>query len=417
MIYKVGPAEALKTILEVPSTLAAGDIVEIQPGVYKEVRVWPLVGTPANPVIIRAAVRHSVTFDAAGVQLAFTPRAIFQVNDGAYTIQGIKFRNASNGGLNASAIRCVAGQLIVEDCWIRNCSMGIQTTAPSLVIIRGCDIGWCGFGNNSHNIYLSGGTESILEDNIIERSVGGINVKIRTRLSRVIRNKIWDSKDGELQFCDGPETLTTGADAVAEDNDIRTLPTRNGGNIARVIAFGHEGKPDTDRIGTLRLINNKINLRSPSNICVSLDSLNAGLEAEDNVIEGVSNNLLRVRYASSSPVTATKNYMGTTPFTGFTLVYTPVVPPPPDFQAPPQPQNLQATQTAKTITLTWDPSTATDISHYEVDAPYGPYSMGDENFFTHVTNIYAGRSYNFKVIAVDKAGNRSLPALLTVVKV
>lgn len=410
MIYKVGPSEQLKSIRDI-SSLTAGDEVEIRDGLYRDARAWPIAGTPGQPIVVRAANFGKVMFDGADQTFSFTPRAIFQVNDGHYKFQGIKFRNATNGNLNAAAIRCVKGSLIVEDCWMRNCSMGIQTTDPYSVEIRRCNVGWCGFGNNSHNIYLSGGHKSIIEDSIFERTCGGINVKIRTRYAEVRRNRILNSIDGELQFCDGPETLEAGADAICEENEIRTLVNRGRGNIARVVAFGHEGKPGTDRNGTLIFIRNKILLRNSAQILVSLDSLNAGLNSVENKIEGISNKLIRVRYGTSGPVQGLNNSIRGELFQGWPELYVPSAPPlPPDITAPTIPKGLTVSQTNKTIVLNWEPSPESDIAYYEVDAPWGPYSMGNEPTFTHVTNIYPGRKYTFTVTAVDFAGNRSAPS-------
>ena len=422
-VLKVGPEETYKTLLDLPRRFEPGDVIELQPGIYRQFRQLPNAGTPENPVVIKCAVKWACTLDGGDFNFAFTPRAAFEVPNGAYTFQDIDFRNISNGGQNASAIRCIAGQCIIEGNRIRNVSMGIHGTAPTLTIIRHNDIQWNGFGNNSHQIYLSGGENAIIEDNIIAHTVGGMNVKVRTRLATIRRNTILDSRDGEVQCGNGPTTLQPGSDCLVENNVIRTL-AKGRGNCCRVIAFGHEGSPGTDRNGVLRFLNNSITTRNNVQILVSLDSVNAGLEARGNIIEG-TNKLLRIRYGTSGPVTAEGNFVrsaeGLLPIVGFPTLFEPPVgilplseapaPAPTDTVKPTQPTELAATQSAKNIILTWNPSTDDGgISHYEIIMPYGPYSMGAEPTYTVITANYPGRSYTFSVVAVDFAGNRSEPS-------
>ena len=438
--YQVGVGQTYPTIATLPK-LVAGDVVEIQPGTYTQVKQWPIAGMPASPVVVKCLGPARCLFDAAGVNLAFTPRAIFQVDDGAYTFIGpFSFRNAHNGGLNAAAVRTIRGTVVVDGVKIRNSDNGVTSSAATSITVRNSDIGWSGMGSAAgHSVYLSG-DRAVVEDNIFFRTIGGMHVKVRARDAVVRRNQILDSTDGEIQCGNGLTTTTPGADCVVVDNVIRTL-AKGRVNCCRVIAFGHEGRVGTDRNGTLRLYRNKITVSAPNQVVVSLDSVNAGFDAVDNTIEGTAN-LIRVRYGISGPITGRGNKVspvlvpplpvvgrysiidvlphlfvppsvvvaGTTPPT-----QVPDTTPPtqvPDTTPPTQVTNVTFTVTPTTpIILTWTPSVdAGGIAYYEVMAPHGPFSMGDEPTFVHTGGIHPGRSYTYVVTAVDKAGNRSIPS-------
>lgn len=405
---QVGPNSQYKSIKTLPALLP-GDVVEVEPGIYHDARVWPIAGTPDEPITVRSMEPRKAIFDAEGINLQFTPRAIFQVPGGVYRFLDFKFRNASNNA-NAAAIRVIAGQAEVVGNHIRNCDMGVQTTNANLMVIRHNDIGWNGRGANSHNIYLSGGEHSIIEDNIIARTIGGMNVKVRTRLAEIRHNQILDSVDGEIHATYSSLTLQPGSDCIVEGNFIRTL-AKGRTNKLRVIAFGHEGSyPATDRNGTLFLRNNRIEMRDPQQIMVSLDSVNAALDAEGNSIEG-SCNLIRVRYGSYAGNEGRGNRIKVNgqqyEFDACPLVFFPPPIPPVDTTPPAPPSDLIATQMPTSVKLTWSPSPSTDVDHYEVIGPYGPFSMGDECAYAIVAGLYVGRSYTYSVVAVDPSGNAS----------
>lgn len=427
--YSVGPGQTYATINALPK-LVSGDIVEIQSGIYTDVKAWPIAGAPDNPVVVRCIGPAHCEFNAGTAQLAFTPRAIFEVADGAYHFRGpFYFRNAHNGGLNAAAIRVVRGAVEADGFKIRNCDNGVKSSfTASSVTIRNFDIGWSGKGSAAgHSVYLEGDHVAI-EDGRFNRTIGGIHVKTRARDSVIRRNQILDSVDGEVQCTSGSNTIAPGADCLVEDNVIRTL-AKGRANCCRVIAFGHEGVAGTDRNGILRLHSNKVTMNAPNQILVSLDSVNAGLEAVGNDFQGTAN-LIRQRYGTSGPITGANNRVSPT-----VLPVQPPAPPSPwqiidvlpplfvppasvaiDTTPPSQVVGLVGRWTATGIELSWTPSVdAGGISHYEIIAPYGPYGSDEATGFYYFTSSAA--PVTFSVLAVDRAGNRGTSAgAITVVK-
>jgi hypothetical protein len=428
--YTVGAGQQFPTINALPAKLLAGDIVEVQAGKYIDVKAWPIAGAVDNPVIVRCVGPGECLFDAGAANLAFTPRAIFEVANGAYHFLGpFYFRNAHNGGLNAAAIRVVSGSIEADGFKIRNCDNGVFSSATATsVTIRNFDIAWSGRGSGAgHSIYAAG-AKLVVEDGRFYRTIGGIHVKTRARDAFILRNAILDAVDGEVQCTSGPQTIAPGADCMVEGNTIRTL-AKGRANCCRVIAFGHEGAAGTDRNGTLRLHGNKVTMNAPNQILASLDSVNAGLEAVGNDFQGTAN-LIRVRYGTSGPITGANNRVSPT------VIPTPppappgpwsiidVLPPlfvPPastaiDTTPPSQVTGLVGKWTATGIELSWTPATdAGGISHYEITAPYGPFGSDEATGFYYYTSQ---PSITFTVLAVDKSGNRSeLPsAPLVVVK-
>lgn len=423
----VGPGEQYKTINELPKLLQAGDIIEIQPGTYKDVKAWPIAGAADNPVIVRCVGPAHCIFDAGDTNLQFTPRAIFEVADGAYSFLGpFSFRNAHNGGLSAAAIRIVKGTLEVDGqrgMKFRNCDNGIKSSVTmETAIIRNVDIQWCGRGSAAgHSIYIEG-KKLTVEDSYFERTIGGIHFKTRARDVTLRRSQLLDSTDGEIQLANGPNTIAPGADALIEDNVIRTL-AKGRVNCCRVNAFGHEGTAGTDRNGILRYYRNKVIMNAPNQILFSLDSVNAGLDARDNDFQG-SANLIRQRYGTSGPITGTNNRVSPTvlpappppppnPWAIFDVLPALFVPPAAaasvDTIPPSQVTGLVGTQTPTGIILSWQPSTdAGGIARYEIVTSYGPFSYGEnETSFYHVGDTVAGRTYTYQVIAVDRSENRA----------
>lgn len=384
-----------------PTKLQPNDVIDLSPGIHFKPQSLPIAGTPDSPIIIRGQAGTICDGSIFG-NFGGTPRAFWQVNDGAYRFESMDVRNVSNGGTNAAGIRTVKGNVQINKVRIRNCDMGVHSTDPEVLAIYNSDIQWNGRGANSHNIYSSGGELFVLEDSIIAYTLGGMNVKIRARTPYVRRNRIWYSKDGELQAT-YQENLVNGVmtsllngpgnDCYVEGNDFRTFADHWRSNKTRVCAFGNEGDPLKDRNGTLRLRYNTFTIAKNDQVIASLDSVNAGLELVGNLITGTQL-LYRVRYATCGPILITPT------------TYQPL---PTDTTKPQKPTNLTARQTQTAIILDWMPVSGA-IDHYEVIAPYGPFSLGLETSYTCVAGLYAGRPYTFAVQAVTTSGVKSDPS-------
>lgn len=74
-----------------------GDIVEIDPATFNEVKRWREPGTATSPIIIRGVGAARPLFDATGKVVDGVlpnPRAVFQIEADYITVENLEFRNA-----------------------------------------------------------------------------------------------------------------------------------------------------------------------------------------------------------------------------------------------------------------------------------------------------------------------------------
>jgi len=79
--YQVGPTRTYHSVGALPA-LTAGDIVEVDPATYNEVKRWTISGTAAKPIVIRGVGGARPIFDATNQVVDGVlphPRAVFQV--------------------------------------------------------------------------------------------------------------------------------------------------------------------------------------------------------------------------------------------------------------------------------------------------------------------------------------------------
>ena len=97
-LYQVGAGMPYARLSSLPA-LAAGDTVEIAPGIYNEAIKWTADGTSTQPITIRGVGATRPIIDGTGVNLSGggpVPRALFQVEGDNYIIESLEFRNAHN---------------------------------------------------------------------------------------------------------------------------------------------------------------------------------------------------------------------------------------------------------------------------------------------------------------------------------
>jgi len=61
--YQVGAARAYHSVGALPA-LAPGDVVEVDPGTYNEVKRWTVAGTAVQPIVVRGVGPARPMFDA-----------------------------------------------------------------------------------------------------------------------------------------------------------------------------------------------------------------------------------------------------------------------------------------------------------------------------------------------------------------
>ena len=226
--YQVGPTRAYQTVGSLPS-LSPGDIVEIDPATYNEVKRWTRPGTATQPIIVRGVGAARAVFDATGQNVDGAlphPRAVFQVAADYVTLENLEFQNARNGA-NGAGIRVTSGNNVtVRNCRITACDMGIMSDNSSNLVIEASEIASNGialYDGYSHNLYL-GGSSTTIRFCFIHDSLYGQNFKTRAHYTELLHNYIADSQDGEVGLVDAAETAATNSHAVMIGNIIISKP-------------------------------------------------------------------------------------------------------------------------------------------------------------------------------------------------
>jgi hypothetical protein len=286
--YQVGPTRTYHTVGALPA-LAAGDIVEVDPATYNEVKRWTVSGTAAKPIVIRGVGGSRPIFDATNQVVDGVlphPRAVFQVEANFITLENLEFRNARNGD-NGAGIRVTSGNNVtVRNCRITFCDMGIMCDNNSNLVVEASEIAWNGtslYDGFSHNFYL-GGNSATIRFCYIHDSLYGQNFKTRAHYTELLYNYIADSQDGEVGLVDAAETAATNSHAVMIGNIVISKPRLSGYNSGRFIQFGQDSGGQHN--GTLFAFNNTFIAGDGRIQFLSANMTNAAIIAENNIFYG-----------------------------------------------------------------------------------------------------------------------------------
>jgi hypothetical protein len=286
--YQVGPTRSYHSVGSLPS-LSPGDIVEIDPAAYKEVKRWTQPGTASQPITIRGVGTTRPLFDATGLNVSGSlpnPRAVFQVEANYITLENLEFQNARNGD-NGAGIRITGGNNVtVRNCRISFCDMGMMCDGNSNLVIEAsevCSNGTSLYDGYSHNFYL-GGNSATLRFCYVHDALYGQNFKTRAHYTELLYNYIADSQDGEVGLVDASETAAANSHAVMIGNIIISKPRQSGYNSGRFIQFGQDSAGQHN--GTLYAFNNTF-LAGDSRIqFLSANAAGATVVACNNIFHG-----------------------------------------------------------------------------------------------------------------------------------
>lgn len=273
MTYSVGASHMYTSPCKLAAAvqLQPGDVIEVDAGTYTDACQLTASGTAQAPITVRGAAGARPVFDATGLDLSGSgsvPRAIFQLTNASYwTFEHLELKNAANGSNNGAAFRVTAGghDLVVRDCAIHDNQDGAMSDGPSTITLEANDIFHNGAGDGqSHNLYLQGDTVRLV-GNHIHDSVGGQNVKLRTRYVEIIANVIENAGNYEIDLIQGPYTSMPNANAVLIGNVL--VRATSAGNNSQTILFGTDNPNDTtpSRNGALYALGNTFVLRNASN--------------------------------------------------------------------------------------------------------------------------------------------------------
>ena len=285
---QVGPSRNYHTVASLPA-LAPGDVVEIDPATYNEVKRWTTAGTAAQPIVIRGVGGARPVFDATNQVVDGVlphPRAVFQLEADYITLDNLEFRNARNGNNGAGVRVTSANNVIVRNCRITSCDMGVMSDNNSNLLIEASEIASNGtslYDGYSHNFYL-GGNSAVVRFCYIHDALYGQNFKTRGHYTELLYNYIADSQDGEVGLVDATATAAANSHAVMIGNFIISKPRLSGYNSGRFIQFGQDSGGQHN--GTLFAINNTFVAGDGRIQFLGANFTNATIVAENNIFYG-----------------------------------------------------------------------------------------------------------------------------------
>jgi MYXO-CTERM domain-containing protein len=329
--YPVGPSRTYKSPCDLASKVALqpGDVVEVDPGTYGDACQLAPSGSSSAPITLRGLPGPMPVFDATGIDLSGVgsiPRAIFQFTGGSYwVVQHLELKNAANGSANGAAFRATAGahDILIEDVSIHDCQDGLMSDGVATVTIRASDIFHNGAGDGySHNLYMQGESTTLL-GNHIHDSAGGQNVKLRSRVTVLLYNRIENAGNYEIDLIQGPGTSQPNANAVLIGNIVIRPPAS--GNDSQVILFGTDNAAEPARNGSLYAVNNTFVLRNPSNrlLHANLPLAGSQIHFDNNLVEAtVSGTALATDAATAAILAGSHNWIGSNITTAGALIQT-----------------------------------------------------------------------------------------------
>jgi hypothetical protein len=325
---QVGAGKTYTSLAALPS-LAPGDVVEIYPGTYNELKMWYDSGTTNLPITIRGMGTPRPVMDGTGLYpdgSGSTPRAMYQFQNASHIIvENIEFQNATNGD-NGAGIRVVFGDSVtISNCRITHCDMGIMCNGNTNLLIEYSEIASNGtalYDGYSHNFYL-GGDSVRIQYCYIHDSLNGQNFKTRGHYTELLYNYIADSQDGEIGFADEADTTPLpNSHAVMIGNVIISKPRQSGYNTGRFINFGQDS--GNAHNGTLYAYNNtfiagdgRIQFLSASTTGATIVAKNNIFYGSDKIVGtlggGISGSDNWMPSTATVPGTFTATTLGTTP--------------------------------------------------------------------------------------------------------
>lgn len=275
-------------------TLQPGDVVEVLPGIYKDIVRISVSGTEDNPIVIRGVGDSRPVFDAAGLAVtgvSSTPRAVFQIEGANIQIDNVELTNGRNGSGNGAGVRLLnSTNAKISNVSIHHNDMGVVGNDTHRVVIQGSDIGYNGTSTNgmngySHNVYMDGAGDVVMIGNHIHDATHGQNFKSRAHYNELWYNWIADSNEGEIGPVQGAYTAQENSNFLMVGNTVISSADRSGNHV-KYINFGQDGT-EYDRNGTAYLFNNTFVAGSSSNAFLWLSNLSGtsdlSLVSENNL--------------------------------------------------------------------------------------------------------------------------------------
>ncbi|WP_437753836.1 hypothetical protein [Sorangium sp. So ce1389] len=317
--YKVGPTRTYKTIGEVASKLAPGDVVEVDGNATYSGNIRITKGGTSTAKITIRGVR----VNGKRPVLQGGTNTI-EVNANHVVLEGFDVTGGS--------ARCIfhhGHDVTIRDTVVHDCAahgiLGADSDSGSLTL-EYVEVYRCGSGTQKHPIYIATdetaypGAVFRMQHSYVHDAIGGNAVKTRAERNEIYYNWIEGGLYKELELI-GPDGQDP--DLAREDSDVV-------GNVFRkthtqyAVRVGGDGTGDTN--GRYRFVNNTFLLMQGSSAAIHLFDGIESIELHNNIFYRVGGGTVQVlrdteaKWATGSPLVKGVNNAvptGTTVPSGF----------------------------------------------------------------------------------------------------
>ena len=197
-VLNVGPDRKIRTIAAAAAAARDGDIVEIDPGVYRGgVALWP-----QDDLIVRgASERPHITADGKSIE----QRDVWLYTGNNIVVENVEISGARSPYENGAAIRHIGSGLVLRHVFLHNNENGLLTgnryADSGATLIEHSEFGNNGDGKGlAHNIYIGRSSKFELRYSFSHGVKGGHLVKSRAAENVIAYNRLTDGVDGTSSY-------------------------------------------------------------------------------------------------------------------------------------------------------------------------------------------------------------------------
>jgi len=285
----VGANEKYKSIDEVQSVVADGDVIEIVPGVYRDCAFFD-----SDNIVVRPKGWPNQKEKVRFQDVACEDKAIFVIAGDNVLIEGIEFVNARVPDKNGAGIRFEGKNITINDCYFLKNEMGLLagSNRESEIVIRRSVFELNGKESPrwGHGVYDDGAKSLRIIDSLFIKQKTGHHTKSRAFYTEVVGSEISDGMDGNASYA---IDVSSGGSVLIENNIIQKGPLSD--NTTTAICIGCEGGRNESKNIVVR--NNKF-INDTSRSVVFLRNLTSTKEVlENNTFKGGKTILVEHDYA------------------------------------------------------------------------------------------------------------------------
>lgn len=196
-VLKAGPTRTHKTPCQAVAAAAAGDVIEVDPGLYQD----DFCTLNKDNLTIRGVGSSRPHLQAT--VLIPNGKGIFVVPSGVgpTTVENLELSGAKVSDDNGAGIRMQGKQLTVRNCYFHDNQNGILSggTADYEVLIERSEFAYNGNAGSGqeHNLYIGSGCKSFtFRYNYSHHAKSGHTLKSRANVNHILYNRIMDEADG-----------------------------------------------------------------------------------------------------------------------------------------------------------------------------------------------------------------------------